>query len=598
MIYKNYLKSELFLRAIFILSLFVILLIGGFTYRHINNLTNSQKLVVQTYNVNLQSKLLASKLIEAENVHKNYILTRDSVYIKTYLNGKEQVNIRVQELKEIINATSEQSQNLKVLEKLIEKLYTHFSEINTFIKTNATDTENFKSLYFEEKVIMDSIRIQTDIINNLENEYLIKRHQDLGQDPRFLKFTPLFFFMILLVTLAFIVMAYLKISKDLKLIKAKNDLLLISKESSNQSEIIGNYGNWILDVDTNAFQYSNNLYRLLGEEPKSFEATLENFLKFVHPEDVDKLTDALNKMVDAEELPFITFRIIEKSGNIKHFKAYAKLFRGIDGQKKLIGNTSDITEDIENLLALEERNLELERNNKELTAFNYAASHDLQEPLRKIQTFISRLQEKEAPKMSASGNQYFDGIKSAVVRMRLLIDDLIRFSKANKPHEAFVHKDLNELFENAKNDLAEIIKEKEAQIIRDTLPDAIVIPFQIQQLFSNLLSNSLKYSKKDIPPIININYTKVKSIDEPHLLKAAKESYHKITFSDNGIGFEQEYAKKIFKLFSRLHNKQDYSGTGIGLSICKKIIENHKGYIFAKGENNVGAVFTVYLPVK
>ena len=217
--------------------------------------------------------------------------------------------------------------------------------------------------------------------------------------------------------------------------------------------------------------------------------------------------------------------------------------------------------------------------------------------MRKIQTFISRLEEKEAEKFSDAGHHYLERIKSASSRMRLLIDDLLQFSRTNKPDKEFVSADLNELFENAKQDVAEIISEKKAKIICDTLPKTKVIVYQIQQLFLNLLSNSLKYSKNGKTPIIKINYEKVSTIDEPQLLKASKSNYHKISFSDNGIGFDQKYAEKLFDLFNRLHNKQEYSGTGIGLAICKKIIENHKGFIFAKGEINVGSIFTIYLPV-
>jgi hypothetical protein len=392
-------------------------------------------------------------------------------------------------------------------------------------------------------------------------------------------------------------MAFSKINTDLIKIRAKNDQLLIFKESTNQSEIIGKHGNWVWHIDSNVFTYSDNLYRLLGEEPQSFEATFDNFLKFVHPEDVDRLSKELDKMIEVEELPFVSYRIIQKDGSIKYLKAYAKSFYSANGQKRLLGNTSDVTDEIESFLALEEHNLELERNNKELTAFNYAASHDLQEPLRKIQTFISRLEDKEAGKFSDSGHQYLERIKSAAARMRLLIDDLLQFSRTNMSDKEFVTADLNELFEYAKQDVAVTILEKKAKITSDALPKATVILFQIQQLFLNLLSNALKYSKKETSPIIKINYSKVKTTDEPHLLKASKGHYHKITFTDNGIGFDQKYANKIFDLFNRLHNKQDYSGTGIGLSICKKIIENHKGFIVAKGEINVGSVFTVYLPV-
>jgi light-regulated signal transduction histidine kinase (bacteriophytochrome) len=180
--------------------------------------------------------------------------------------------------------------------------------------------------------------------------------------------------------------------------------------------------------------------------------------------------------------------------------------------------------------------------------------------------------------------------------MRLLIDDLLQFSRTNKPDKDFVETDLNELFENAKQDVAVTILDKKAKITNDNLPSTAVIPFQIQQLFLNLLSNSLKYSKENIAPSITIGYSIVKSTEESQLAKAVKNHYHKITFTDNGIGFDQKYANQIFELFNRLHNKSDFSGTGVGLAICKNITDNHNGFIFAEGKLDQGAIFTVYLP--
>ncbi len=590
---KYYFKSSLFLRITFLVSLFVILLIGGFTYKHISNLTKSTKLVVGTYKVNVELEHLMSFLRAAENGQKNYIVTKDTLFLRPYSNAMGRLNNSFVQIKDLTKTNAKQNENLSILHTLIDSLFSNFSRTIDLVEKDETDTETFKNLFFEEKIIMDSIRQQANDMIALENELLNIRQKDYQSD---LQFTPLFFYLLLLCMLVLIVIVYNKISSDFNKIKAKNDQLLIFEESTNQSEIIGKHGNWVWHIDSNRFTFSDNHYRLLGEEPQSFEATLNNFLKFVHPEDVDKLTTDLEKMTDVEELPFIYYRIIQKNGSIKYLKAYGKAFYSKDGKKRLLGTTSDITDEIENVIALEERNLELERNNKELSAFNYAASHDLQEPLRKIQTFISRLEEKEATNISESGLQYFERIKSATTRMRLLIDDLLQFSRTNKPEKEFIMADLNQLFENAKQDLAEIVLDKKAQITSDTLPIMPVIVFQMQQLFLNLLSNSLKYSKKNTTPIIKINYSKIKASDEPDLLKSSKTHYHKITFTDNGIGFDQKYAKTIFDLFNRLHNKQDYSGTGIGLSICKKIIENHKGYIFAKGEINVGSVFTVYLP--
>ena len=591
---KHYFKSEIFLRTIFLISLFVILLVGGFTYKHISNLTNSTKLVVGTLKVNVELEHLMSFLRSAESGQRNYIVTNETLFLKPYVAAIGKINSSFLQIKRLTKIDDEQKENLIILNSLIDKLFANFSKTNDLVERDETDTESFKSLIFEEKIIMDTIRLQVNKMINLANELLNIRQKDYQSD---LQFTPLFFYLVLLLMIVLIIIIYYKITIDFNNIKTKNDQLLVFNESTNQSEIIGNHSNWVWDIDTNRFTFSDNHYRLLGEEPQSFEATLNNFLQFVHPEDVDKLTTDLEKMTDVEELPFIYYRIIQKNGSIKHVKAYGKAFYSNDGKKRLLGTTSDITDEIESVLALEDRNLELERNNKELSAFNYLASHDLQEPLRKIQTFISRLEEKEASKFSDSGNQYLERIKSASSRMRLLIDDLLQFSRTNKPEKEFLITDLNKLFENAKQDIIEIILDKKAQITSDTLPTIPVIVFQMQQLFLNLLSNALKYSKKDTAPIINIGYSKVWANDEPDLVKASKSNYHKITFSDNGIGFDQKYAKTIFDLFNRLHNKQDYSGTGIGLSICKKIIENHKGFIFAKGEIKVGSVFTVYLPI-
>src|SRR5690606_4196227 len=158
------------------------------------------------------------------------------------------------------------------------------------------------------------------------------------------------------------------------------------------------------------------------------------------------------------------------------------------------------TGEIEHFKILEERNLELERNNKELSAFNYVASHDLQEPLRKIQTFLSRLEDKESDTLSEVGILYMTRIKNAASRMRMLIDDLLQFSRTNKADKAYELADLNVLLENAQQDLAEIITEENAIITASPLPSIKIIPFQIQQLFLNLISNSLKYKSKDRIP--------------------------------------------------------------------------------------------------
>jgi len=246
---------------------------------------------------------------------------------------------------------------------------------------------------------------------------------------------------------------------------------------------------------------------------------------------------------------------------------------------------------------VEGKNRELERSNIELASFNHMASHDLQEPLRKIQTFISRIQMKEIPGISETDRDYFSKIQSSANRMQKLIDDLLLFSRANKAEKVFELTDLNLVFENAKQELAQTIEEKNAVIQSAHLPTIPVISFQFQQLFINLLSNSLKYCKPSVAPSIQLTCEIVIAGNFPVIKADIEKKYYQLSITDNGSGFEPQYAENLFTLFYRLHHKDEYSGTGIGLSICKKIVENHDGFIEAIGEINKGATFNVYIPV-
>ena len=266
------------------------------------------------------------------------------------------------------------------------------------------------------------------------------------------------------------------------------------------------------------------------------------------------------------------------------------------GSQILLGINFDITDEHLLNIELQERNRELEKSNQELASFNHVASHDLQEPLRKIQTFISRVSDADKAVLSDSAKDYISKIEVSAKRMRVLIDDLLLFSRTNTTKKEFIKSNLNELLENAKSELTEIIDEKKATITVSKLPKLDVIPYQIEQLFINLIGNSLKYSKPDIRPEIDIVTEKVSSKDYPDLLEPNSKKFYKITFSDNGMGFDSQFKETIFILFQRLHSKTDYPGTGIGLAICKKIVENHKGYITADSTLGKGSVFTVFLP--
>lgn len=245
---------------------------------------------------------------------------------------------------------------------------------------------------------------------------------------------------------------------------------------------------------------------------------------------------------------------------------------------------------------IERKNKKLEQANKELESFSYIASHDLQEPLRKIQAFTSRLLQKEYPNMSEWGKDVFNKVQSSANRMQKLIEALLNFSRLDKASEGYKPTDINILIDEAKNNLQEIIESKKAVIESDQLPIMNVISFQFSQLISNLLNNALKYSRQDVPPRIKIMYGLKEGKMIPGNSVSDLNKYHHISIIDNGISFEQQYAEKIFELFQRLHGKSEYEGTGIGLAICKKIVDNHQGFINAVGDPEKGSEFNIYIP--
>jgi PAS domain S-box-containing protein len=247
---------------------------------------------------------------------------------------------------------------------------------------------------------------------------------------------------------------------------------------------------------------------------------------------------------------------------------------------------------------LKEKNRALEKMNQELTSFAYVASHDLQEPLRKIQTFASRIIEAEKGNFSERSIEYFTRMQGAANRMQTLIQDLLTYSRTTSGENKFELVDLNALLELVKNDLETLIQEKKGVIVAARLPVIMGVKFQCQQLLLNLIGNALKFSKVDTPARVEIQHHIVKGIDIAKHNADPGKNYHHLAFLDNGIGFESEYNEKIFEVFQRLHGKAEYSGTGIGLSICKKIVENHGGFIDASGVLDMGATFNVYIPEK
>ena len=385
--------------------------------------------------------------------------------------------------------------------------------------------------------------------------------------------------------------SYYKIYKGNKKIRQMNHDLLIMNQSFLHAEKMSAMGHWKRNLITGEIEPSDNMFRLLGIKPHSVPYTEATLLTFVHPEDKDKLMEAFSKVRNCGERLDVTYRIIRGDKRVRYFRSEARLVK-LENIPIMLGATRDVTVDVEKSLDIEEKNRQLEDMVQELASFNHAASHDLQEPLRKIQVFISRILADEGHKLSETGRDYFERISASAARMEMLIDDLLLYSETGKEGFVFETADLNTILNEAWLELSSETEIKHAVIHADKLPSLPVIPFQVRQLFINLLGNALKYSKPDAAPVITVSYKKVKHDNG----LGSNKCYHEITITDNGIGFPAEYAEKIFVLFHRLHNKSRYSGTGIGLALCKKIMENHQGSISAESIPGEGAAFKFCFP--
>jgi two-component system CheB/CheR fusion protein len=328
----------------------------------------------------------------------------------------------------------------------------------------------------------------------------------------------------------------------------------------------------------------------------------------IHQEDVHHYLKIFNDAFDKQQPFTCEYRLKRADGMYRWIYDEAKPtytrdkeFSGYIGSCSEIHDKKLLHEDLEQrvnqrTLDLQQMNLDLQRSNNELQQFAYVASHDLQEPLRKILTFADRLQKYNSA-LPPAALSFADKIVDSSKRMRKLIDELLNFSRTSRSGQKYEKVDLQILLNTVIADFELIIGEKNATINYNELPVIDAIPVQMEQLLHNMISNALKFAKHNVPPVINIT---AKNPTEEVLASYGLDGsvpHIEMVFSDNGIGFAPEYADQIFDIFQRLNYKQDYPGTGIGLALCRKIVSNHRGKIFAKGEENEGAEFKILLPM-
>jgi hypothetical protein len=569
----------------------MLLLLINVSYQQLKSTTDSEQRVIHSHKVQLAIAQLISKIKDAEIKQKDYLLTKDTIFFKSYANTVEEIQGSYLRLKKLVSDNALQRTNIDTLNYYIRQRLMLSDPLHP---NDTLDHLTLKEKLDRNKSIMTFLMLHTNKMMSIENSLLKKREHLHSQQA---SLSPIFFLITAGFTFLILVLAYFKIKIDVNKLKNVNNQLNINKEIFQYSEQIAEISNWCWNLEAKTISFSKNYYNQLGCKSKEFEPTIENFLYFIHPEDKHIVEENFKKISIEENPPVIYFRVIKKNGEIRNFKSSGKFIIDHYNKKIFIGVNADVTDQFLKDNELEDKLFDLERSNKELSAFNYVASHDLQEPLRKVQVFISRIKLTYFDVLPGNAKDYFIRIEMATNRMQKLINDLLLFSRTNKANKSFEKTNLNEILDMTKQELMERIEEKKAVVQSSILPTLEAIPFQIQQLFNNIMGNSLKYAKSDEDLKITIATKIVSGQDVPYHVIENTNKYYKISISDNGIGFDQQYANSIFTIFHRLHDNKVYSGTGIGLAICKKIVENHKGCITAEGTIGEGATFNIFLPV-
>jgi PAS domain S-box-containing protein len=376
-------------------------------------------------------------------------------------------------------------------------------------------------------------------------------------------------------------------------LKTNNESAIFSIQTVDYAYriLVENVGEGALNLSEDGLiLYTNNYFPELVNLP--YENLLgKSFFQYIHPESNQTFKKLFKKGLKAKAKGEINLLMDNKI--IPVYISLTSLFPSIPAVGMII---TDLTHKKKQEEILKMKNADLETKNNELQAFAYIASHDLQGPLRKIQILISRLIDKENDDLSENGKGYLQRVQDSAHRMQALIQDLLAYSNTNTSERKFTITDLHQIIDVVKDDLKEELNEKQATLEVSDLHKVYIIPFQFRQIMQNLIGNALKFFNPGQPPHIIIKSEIADGLTFNNVNLSPDKKYCHISVSDKGIGFDPAYNEKIFQVFYRLHTPTEYKGSGIGLAIVKKIVENHNGIITANSQLNKGTTFDIFIP--
>ena len=552
-------------RLIILLAIIAMIILSYLSFSRINRLYDLSEWVNHTNIVKLKLQETYTDLSDADGELNKFLLTRDSTYLTSMFEHEERIKASLEDLANLTEDNRLQRARVNLLDSL---MLTRFALMDLGLKQDLAQYEDvaaqITSLNNETKTIITSLK-------NEESKLLVEREASVA---KYKSWTPVMIFAIEIAIIGFLFLAYSHVASELR-VKAK-----LQSELENQMTFI----RAILENSVDAIIVFDRTLNIL-----SANKTAINVFKI--PEDAigksmfqnyPKSRDSISHKAILRALSGEHVHVANLQSQVVD-RIYESFFIPLSNGKEIhavMAIHHDITELVKASRELQKRNDELNISNQQLEQFAYIASHDLQEPLRKIQTFSSLAAENKSD--SDKVLSYLSRIDKSAARMSSLVRDVLNYSRLSNSAAEKEIVDLNEILGQVMQDFELVIQEKQASVTMDNLPAIEASRQQMLQLFGNLFSNSLKFCDK--LPRISIQCNR-------------NEHHYIITFLDNGIGFEQKYEAHVFEVFKRLHGISAYSGTGIGLAICKRIVDNHNGSIAVQSSPGIGTTFTIHLPV-
>jgi PAS domain S-box-containing protein len=374
--------------------------------------------------------------------------------------------------------------------------------------------------------------------------------------------------------------------RDVTQRKWTEEALRESEERYKEAERIAHFGSWEMDIATGESRWSDEFFRICGYEPGSITPNSEIGFQIIHPEDRDRAARQVNATIETGTPYDIEKRIVRPDGVVRWVRSIGEVVRDGEGNPvKLVGSFHDITERQRAQEAIARYAVELERSNRELEQFAYVISHDLQEPLRMVSGYLRLLKQRYQGVFDVDGHQFIAYAVDGAERMQEMIRAMLDLSRVETRGQEPAPTDAQAVLERTLKVLGSTIEETEARVTYDHLPTVLADRAQLAQVFQNLIANGIKFRRPGVPPRVHVSAEWVGDGDG-----------WRFAVADNGIGLDLAHEERIFQIFQRLHTEEEYPGTGIGLALCKRIVERHGGRIWVEAEPGAGAVFHFTLP--